>query len=91
MKKHRVTKLTAALFLVCGIRMAMPVSMEVWAAETVTVQGSIMSGTTNDLLKLSTQEGNMEIKIDSGTDASACKVLLPGKQVVVSVSHGTDG
>lgn len=91
MKKHRVMKLDAALSLVCGILMAMLVPMKVWAVETVTVQGSVMSGTTNDLLKLSTQEGNMEIKIDSGTDASACKVLLPGRQVSVSVSHSTDG
>lgn len=91
MKKHRILKLSAVLFLVCGILMTMQIPMKAWAAETVTVQGSIMSGTTNDLLKLSTQEGNMEVKIDSGTDASACKVLLPGKQVSVSVSHGTDG
>lgn len=33
----------------------------------------------------------MEIKIDSGTDASGCKILLPDKKVSVSVSHGSDG
>ena len=32
----------------------------------------------------------MEIKLDSGTDTSACKILLPGKEVSVSVSRGSD-
>lgn len=92
MKKRAITKFCAMFCLVFGILLAMPGQMKVQAAETIaTVQGNVMAGTTNDLLKLSTKEGNMEIKIDSGTDASACKILLPGKNIYVSVSHGSDG
>ena len=92
MKKHTVTKFCIMLCLAFGVLMSAPNQMRVQAAEVIaTVQGSVMAGTTNDLLKLSTKEGNMEIKIDSGTDASACKVLLPGKNIYVSVSHGSDG
>lgn len=92
MKKHVITKVCAMLCLILGMTALLPVQMRVEAAETIaTVQGSVMAGTTNDLLKLSTKEGNMEIRIDSGTDASACKILLPGKSIYVSVSHGSDG
>lgn len=92
MKKRAFTKFCVMFCLVFGILMIMPDQMKVQAAETIaTVQGSVMAGTTNDLLKLSTKEGNMEIKIDSSTDASGCKVLLPGKSIYVSVSHGSDG
>lgn len=66
--------------------------IEAQAEEVVaTVQGSVMAGTTTELLHLATKEGNMEIKMDSNTDASACKVILPGSNISVSVSHGSDG
>lgn len=92
MGKRTVTGLGVMLCLVFGILTAVPDGMKVQAAETIaTVQGSIMTGTTDGLLKLSTEQGLMEIKIDGGTDASACKVLLPGKNIYVSVSHGSDG
>ncbi len=92
MKKHVRTKLRFMLCLALGILVVLPARMKVQAVEAyATVQGSVMAGTTSDLLKLSTQEGMMEIKIDKGTDASGCKVLLPGRNVGVSVNHGTDG
>lgn len=92
MRKHVITKICSLFCLALLMVTALPVPMKVQAAETIaTVQGSVMAGTTNDLLKLSTREGNMEIKIDSGTDASGCKILLPGKDIYVSVSHGSDG
>jgi len=66
-------------------------SLGVRAAEVIaTVEGTVMSGTTSELLKLSTQEGNMEIKLDSNTDTSGCKVLLPDKKIFVSVCYGSD-
>lgn len=91
MRKYAVTKFCILFCLVFGILTVMPDQIKVRAAENATVYGNVMSGTTNDLLKLSTQEGYMEIKIDSTTDASTCKVLLPGKNIYVSVAHGTDG
>lgn len=93
MKKHILAKkLCMMLCLSFGILLFPSNRMQAQAAEVIaTVQGSVMSGTTTDLLKLATKEGNMEIKLDSGTDASACKVLLPGSNIYVAVSHGSDG
>lgn len=93
MKKYRILKKVCAIAcLALGILIAPIGRMKVQAAEVIaTVQGSVMSGTTTDLLKLATKEGNMEIKLDSGTDASACKVLLPGSNIYVAVSHESDG
>lgn len=92
MKGHKIARICMVMCLVLGMVM-MPVNvLKVQAAEVIaTVQGTILSGTSSDLLKLSTKEGNMEIKLDSGTDTSSCKILLPGKYVSVSVSHGSDG
>lgn len=81
-----------AACLAFGILSSPAEANTVHAAEVIaTVQGSVMAGTTTELLKLSTKEGNMEIKLDGGTDASACKILLPGSNINVSVSHGSDG
>lgn len=91
MKKYAFTKFCILFCLISGIWLIIPGQMKVHASENVTVQGNVMSGTTNGLLKLSTKEGNMEIKIDSATDASACKILLPGKKIYVTVTHGNDG
>lgn len=92
MKKRMIAKLSLVSCLVLGM-MTGPKSRLTAQAEEVmaTVQGSVMSGTTTNLLKLSTREGNMEIKLDSGTDTTACKILLTGKDISVSVSHGSDG
>ncbi len=91
MKKHMM-KLCMAACLAFGILSSPAEANTVHAAEVIaTVQGSVMAGTTTELLKLSTKEGNMEIKLDGGTDASACKILLPGSNINVSVSHGSDG
>lgn len=91
MKKKKIFKLSTALCLLLGLTFAPAGSFHIQAAEVIaTVEGTVMSGTTSELLKLSTKEGNMEIKLDSNTDTSACKVLLPDKKIYVSVCHGND-
>lgn len=92
MKWDKFTKSCLTACLVCSMA-ASPVNLlETQAAEIIaTVQGTVVSGTTSDLLRLSTQEGEMQIKLDSGTDTSGCKILLPDSKVSVSVSHGSDG
>lgn len=92
MKKHRIAKILMAVCLVFGM-IVMPVSqLKVQAAEVIaTVEGTVLSGTTSEVLCLSTKEGDMQIKLDSETDTSACKVLLSEQKVKVSVSHGSDG
>lgn len=91
MKKNRLMKISALCVLTAGMILSPAGQMNAQAVEVVaTVQGSVMKGTTTELLKLATKEGNMEIKLDSSTDVSGCKVLLPGYDVSVSVSHGSD-
>lgn len=91
MKKGR--KRTAALLVSLMLLSAfLPAGvMQVRAAEVIaTVYGTILSGTTEELLMLSTAQGKMEIKLDSNTDASACKILLPGREIYVDVTYGSD-
>lgn len=92
MKKHRIVQWCLALCLAFGLLILPAGKMEVQAAEVIaTVRGTILAGTTSQLMYLDTSSGKMEVKIDSGTDTSSCKVLLPGKVISVSLSHGSDG
>lgn len=92
MKKWKVTRICMTICLIVGM-VVMPVSqLKVQAAEVIaTVYGTILSGTTSDILLLSTKEGKMEIKLDNDTDTSECKLLLPDKKISVTLSHGSDG
>lgn len=90
MKMRGIANLCIAFCLVSALVMIPFNRLEV-QAEEVTVGGTVMSGTTSEVLLLSTKEGKMEIKIDGGTDTSNCKVLLPDKKINVTVSHGSDG
>ena len=62
MKKDRIIKLCMTICLILGISV-MPINqLEVKANEIIaTVQGTISSGTTSDLLRLSSPHGIMEI------------------------------
>ena len=92
MKKYGQIKLLTAFCLVFCMLMMPMTQMNVRAAEVIaTVQGTIMSGTTSELIKLSTKDGEMHIKLDSTTDTSSCKILLPDQKISVSVSHGSAG
>lgn len=92
MKKQMIRKISALCCLTLAVFMSPAKQMNARAAEVIaTVQGNVMKGTNTEILKLDTKEGNMEIKLDGGTDVSDCKVLLPGNQISVSVSHGSDG
>ena len=91
MRKKKIYRMGLAFCLVLSMMLSVS-SLTVHAEEVIaTVQGKVLSGTTDQLLKLSTQDGNMEIKLDSGTDTSNCKILLPDTKIKVSVSHGSDG
>ena len=68
--KRKLAAIGMAFCLMTGTVSAM--GIEAAAAEAATVTGTVRSGTTSDLLLLSTKEGNMEIKLDSGTDTSSC-------------------
>lgn len=90
MRKCKIAKICTALCLVLGLLITAGNPLTVQAEEAITVQGTVQAGTTAELLLLSTKDGRMEIKLDSGTDTSGCKILLPGKKINVSVIHGSD-
>lgn len=92
MKKNRIVNVCLAFCLMLSAVLIPGNKITARAAEVIaTVSGNVQKGTTSELLILSTNEGRMEIKIDSTTDTSGCKLLLPGKKINVSVSHGSDG
>lgn len=92
MRKYRIAKVLAELCLAFGIIMIPASQLKAQAAEVIaTVEGTVLSETTSGVLCLSTKEGDMQIKLDSDTDTSECKILLSDQKVKVSVSHGSDG
>lgn len=94
MKNNRMACLGKAVCLALGLTFlsTAEAGMDVQAKEVIaTVQGKVMEKTTSSLLLLDTPEGKMEIKIDGETDTSGCKILLPDKEICVSVANGDDG
>ncbi|WP_130836363.1 hypothetical protein [Lachnoclostridium sp. Marseille-P6806] len=69
----------------------LPAASQTVLAAWATVQGTVESSTTPELLYLKTAQGQMQIKIDAETNTSQCKILLPGRAVTVGVNTGTDG
>lgn len=92
MKRYKIVSICLGICLALMTLISPTNLLKVRADEVfATVQGTILTGTTSDLLVLSTKEGKMEIKLDSNTDTSACKILLPDRKISVSVKHGSDG
>ena len=91
MKKWTGWRSCLAVCLAAAMMLAPLLQTEVYAAETANVQGTVASGTTAELLMLSTEDGKMEIKIDSSTDVSEARILLPETKLSVAISHGSDG
>ncbi|MCM1047717.1 MAG: hypothetical protein NC433_04755 [Clostridiales bacterium] len=91
MKKLKNVKLWLAVCFMLGI-MVMPFNrIQAEAADIIaTVQGTISSKTSGNVLYLSTNEGMMQIKIDQSTDVSGIKVLNPNRRIYVSVAYGND-
>jgi hypothetical protein len=88
--RKRIIGITAALCLVISMFLS-PAASFLANAETGTkVSGTVSSDSTDSLLRLKTSNGIMEIKIDSSTDTSECKVLLVGDTVYATVYRGSD-
>ena len=57
MKGHKIAKICMMVCLILGMVLIPASKLKVQAAEVIaTVQGTILSGTSSDLLKLSTKE-----------------------------------
>lgn len=92
MKKLKIAKLWLTVCFVFGMMMMPQNQMKADAAEIIaTVQGTVGRESTPGLLYLNTKDGLMEIKLDSGTDVSGIKLLIPNSSVFVSVTYGNDG
>lgn len=79
-----------SVFLLCVLTVFSLLTTKSYADDTYTVNGTVDSGTTSSFLYLNTAQGQMVIAIDSDTDLSGCKMLLPEKEVTVECHHGTD-
>ena len=91
MKQRTGWKICMAVCLAAAMMLTPFLQTKVYAAETSNVQGTVATGTTSELLMLSTKDGKMEIKIDSTTDVSEARILLPETKLSVAISHGSDG
>lgn len=54
------------------------------------ITGTVGKGTTTSILYLETSGGTMQFVLDLGTDASQCRVLMPGEKVTVYYYRGSD-
>ncbi len=79
-----------SILLVCVLAIFSMLYIRSDAADTYTVNGTVDSATTSSYLYLNTAQGKMVIAIDSDTDLSGCKMLLPDKKVTVECHHGSD-
>ena len=89
MKKKLSAFMGVLLMLVAVFTCGIAVPARSSAAET-TVSGTVTDSTTADMLYLNTGDGTMQIKIDSSTDTSGAKFLLPGNTLSCTVYRGND-
>lgn len=79
-----------SVFLICILTIFSMLYIKSDAADTYTVTGTVDSATNSSYLYLNTAQGKMTIAIDSDTDLSGCKMLLPDKEITVECHHGSD-
>lgn len=60
------------------------------SSATAVVTGTLDKKTTENLLYVKTAQGDMEIKFDSSTDMSDCKVLVAGQTYTITCARGSD-
>ena len=60
------------------------------ASTQVTVKGTVDDETSEGILYLDTDDGIMQIKLDSNTNFEKCPVLLLNKSVTVVAQRGND-
>ncbi len=85
---RRIGSTVAALAM--SVAMLVPTGMVV-NAESLTIKGEVVNGTTADKLYLKASDGTWQIKLDSNTDFSESRVLITGNQVTANITRGSDG
>lgn len=91
MKRFRIAALSMAVCVVLGL-VIIPINhISVQAEEIIaTITGTVLTGTTSELIQLSTKDGKVEIKLDSRTDTNSFKTIIPDKKINVSVTQDAD-
>lgn len=87
-KLHRFVSMLMAVVLTAGLCGGV-LAIRANAADG-TVKGKVADGTTDDLLKLTTAEGVMQIKMDADLNIEDAPVLMKGKEVTVEWKYGND-
>ena len=90
MNKKRLLGIITAICLLFSSVCMPATAFTAEAADGTVVSGTVGTQTTDSVLYLSTSAGNMVIKLDSTTDTSTCKVLIPGKTVYATCYRGSD-
>ena len=86
MRKNRIIiALVLSISLFAGTFFAINAN----ADETV-VSGTVAVGSNASILKFDTSGGQMLIKLDGDTNYSDGKVLLPGRELTISLAYGSD-
>lgn len=64
--------------------------IDTMAVDTISVTGTVKSGSDTNMIKLNVDDQEMKIKIDSSTDMSQCKVILEGNKISADIYVGSD-
>ena len=65
-------------------------TVEIDKSSPATVTGTVASGSTQNVLYLSTSGGTMELKLDAVNSISNCKAFVNGKKLTVTCARGSD-
>ncbi|MCR5397999.1 MAG: hypothetical protein K6E68_00530 [Lachnospiraceae bacterium] len=84
--------ITTGIIVMTAAALSMAGKLDVHADTAVTtVSGTVSKGTTSDTLYLfCDSQGTFSVKLDSNTDTSRCRLLVPGKAVTVAMYRGDD-
>lgn len=58
--------------------------------EETTVSGTVMAGSTTSIIKLNTPQGEMLLKLDSSSDLSQCKNMMPGRNIICTITYADE-
>lgn len=59
-------------------------------AEDVTVSGTVVSAKDGNIIEFRTSDGVMLLKLDSDSDLSKCKNLMPGRNLIATISYSNE-
>lgn len=65
-------------------------SVSVDSDNSATVEGTVLDSTTEDIMYLNTAQGEMQIKLDTTTNFSGCRIIISGMKVRALVARGND-